>query len=184
MESDPVQLFCAANSLESREDFAFLFETREEANEAGGPVIAAAWEVARNECSEALAVKVRDIYAMQAASAKPTMPAPPAASSSAKPTAAPRVVRRKHKSDLDLPARNAEFRPVLVDILVSGSKYSAQLWSDAATGVVTTIVSKPLASTEYATLSRVSASWKELKQYCVGHGHGYGSSDGLLCGRQ
>ena len=150
----------------------FLFETREEANAEGGPIIAAAWEVARCECSEGLAVKVRDIYAMQAASAKPakpSMPAPPSASSSAKPTAAPRVARRKHKLDHDLAARNAEFRPVLVDILVAGSKYSSQLWSDAATGVVETIVNKPLASAEPSTLARVRSTWRELRQYCVGH---------------
>ena len=171
MESDPVQLFCAANGLDSREDFAFLFETREEAQAEGGPIIAAAWEVARRECSEGLAVKVRDIYAMQAASAKPSMPAPPSASSAAKPTSAPRVARRKHKSDLDLVARNAEFRTVLVDILVAGSKYSSQLWSDAATGVVRTIVGKPLASAEPSTLARVCSTWRELKQYCAGHGY-------------
>ena len=171
MESDPVQLFCAANGLESREDFAFLFETREEAHAEGGPIIAAAWEVARPECSEGLAVKVRDIYAMQAASAKPSMPAPPSASSAAKPTSAPRVARRKHKSDLDLVARNAEFRTVLVDIVVAGSKYSSQLWSDAATGVVRTIVGKPLASAEPSTLARVCSTWRELKQYCAGHGY-------------
>ena len=170
MESDPVQLFCAANGLESREDFAFLFETREEANAEGGPIIAAAWEVARRECSEGLAVKVRDIYAMQAVSAKPSVPVPPAASS-AKPTAAPRVARGKRKPDHDLAARNAEFRPVLVDILVAGSKYSSQLWSDAATGVVATIVNKPLASAEPSTLARVRSTWRELKQYCVGHGY-------------
>ena len=164
MESDPVQLFCAANGLESREDFAFLFETREEAHAEGGPM-------ARRECSEGLAVKVRDIYAMQAASAKASMPAPPSASSAAKPTSAPRVARRKHKSDLDLVARNAEFRTVLVDILVAGSKYSSQLWSDAATGVVRTIVGKPLASAEPSTLARVCSTWRELKQYCAGHGY-------------
>ena len=44
--------------------------------EAGGPIIAAAaWEVARNADCEGLAVKVRDIYAMQAATAKPSKPA-------------------------------------------------------------------------------------------------------------
>ena len=30
METDPLQLFFAANGLESREDFAFLFENRKE----------------------------------------------------------------------------------------------------------------------------------------------------------
>ena len=46
MDTEPLQLFFAAHGLESRADFAFLFKTREEAADRGGPIIAAAWEVA------------------------------------------------------------------------------------------------------------------------------------------
>ena len=66
MEADPLKLFFAVNRLESREDFAFLFETRDEAAEAVGPIITG---------------EIRDIYDLQAPAAKPAMPVPPMASS-------------------------------------------------------------------------------------------------------
>ena len=132
-------------------DFAFFFETREEALQNAGPVVAAAWAIARHEAQQGLAVRVRDPYDLQAPGAKPSIAPPPV---KAKPSAAPRVVAGKTASSAQpLPQRNAQFRPTLVDILVQDSRYAEQLQSPEASGIVSTIVDTPLNAAEPATLT-------------------------------
>ena len=100
---DTLQLFFAATGIRTRGDFAFFFESR---------------AIARPEAQQGLAVRVRDLYNMQAPGSK---------------TAAPRVVAGKAaQSSQPLPQRNAQFRSTLVDILVQGSRYAEQLGSPEA----------------------------------------------------
>ena len=121
--------------LETRGELAFYFNSRQEAEQEAGLVVADAWAAARAECRRGLGVKVRDLYERQQ---PPTCPSLRQTSNLARveakvvqqdrPARVPGAASATQKSSAaPLSESNAKHRPLLVEVLQKASKFAKQL---------------------------------------------------------